>query len=83
MAEMRSLHRFGILAVRAGPGSGYVMLDTVYNDDYLLNICDMRGKWLGVVYSHETEDCGVSTTWTHPAAYTGPCVFGLGLPGLR
>ena len=65
----------GFLAVRAGPGSGYTMLDKVYND-YLLNICDVRGKWLGVVYSHETEDCGVSSPWPRPAAYTGPCLSG-------
>jgi hypothetical protein len=65
----------GFLAVRAGPGSGYTMLDKVYND-YLLNICDTRGKWLGVVYSHETEDCGVSTPWPRPAPYRGPCRSG-------
>lgn len=65
----------GFLAVRAGPGSGYAMLDKVYNG-YLLNICDERGKWLGVVYSHETEDCGVSTPWPQPGAYTGPCLSG-------
>ena len=60
----------GFLAVRAGPGSGYAMLDKVYNDA-LINICDDRGKRLGVVYSHETKDCGVSTPWPRPAAYTG------------
>jgi hypothetical protein len=65
----------GFLAVRAGPGSGYAMLDKVHNDA-LINICDDRGKWLGVVYSHETEDCGVSSPWPRPAAYTGPCRSG-------
>jgi hypothetical protein len=62
----------GFLAVRAGPGSNYAMLDKVYSDQ-LLTVCDDHGKWLGVVYSHETEDCGVSTPWPGPAAYTGPC----------
>ena len=65
----------GFLAVRAGPGSDYAMLDKVYSDQ-LLNVCDDRGRWLGVVYSHETEDCGVSTPWPRPAAYTGPCRSG-------
>jgi hypothetical protein len=65
----------GFLAVRAGPSSDYAMLDKVYSDQ-LLNVCDDRGKWLGVVYSHETEDCGVSTPWPRPAAYTGPCRSG-------
>jgi hypothetical protein len=65
----------GFLAVRAGPGSGYAMLDKVYNG-YLLNICDDRGQWLGVVYSHETQDCGVGTPWPRARAYTGPCRSG-------
>ena len=68
----------GFLAVRAGPSSDYAMLDKVYNG-YLLNICDQSGKggnWLGVVYSHETMDCGVGTPWPRPAAYTGPCNSG-------
>ena len=65
----------GFLAVRAGPGSNYDMLDKVYTDQ-LLSVCDDRGKWLGVVYSHESEDCGVSTPWPRPAAYTGPCRSG-------
>jgi len=65
----------GFLAVRAGPGSTYAKVDEVYADQ-LLNVCDDRGKWLGVVYSHESEDCGVSTPWPRPAAYTGPCRSG-------
>jgi hypothetical protein len=65
----------GFLAVRAGPGSNYDKIDEVYNDQRL-TVCDDRGKWLGVVYSHESEDCGVSTPWPRPAAYTGPCRSG-------
>lgn len=65
----------GFLAVRAGPGPGYAMLDKVYNG-YLLAICDERGKWLGVVYSHETKDCGVSSPWPQARPYTGPCLSG-------
>lgn len=65
----------GFLAVRAGPSSDYAMLDKVFNG-YVLNICNQRGNWLGVVYSHETMDCGVGTPWPQPGAYTGPCASG-------
>jgi len=68
----------GFLAVRAGPSSNYAMIDKVYNG-YLLNICDQSGKggnWLGVVYSHETRDCGVGTPWPRAGAYNGPCLSG-------
>lgn len=65
----------GFLAVRAGPGSGYAMRDKVYNG-YVLHVCDERGPWLGVVYSHKTEDCGVGTPWPQARAYTGPCRVG-------
>ena len=65
----------GFLAVRAGPSANYAMLDKVYNG-YLLNICDQRGSWLGVVYAHETKDCGVSTPWPRAGAYSGPCLSG-------
>jgi len=68
-------HGDGFLAVRAGPGSGHAMLDKVYNG-YILNLCDQRGNWLGVVYSHETMDCGVGTPWPRRQAYTGPCHSG-------
>ncbi len=68
-------HGDGFLAVRAGPASSYAMLDKVYNG-YLLYLCDQRGSWLGVVYSHETQDCGVETPWPRAAAYTGPCSWG-------
>lgn len=65
----------GFLAVRAGPSGDYAMLDKVYNG-YLVSICDQRGSWLGVVYSHDTMDCGVSTPWPRAGAYDGPCLSG-------
>jgi len=65
----------GFLAVRAGPSSDSDMLDTVFKDD-LLNICDQRAQWLGVVYSHETMNCDVGTPWARAAGYTGPCSWG-------
>ncbi|MEM7191541.1 MAG: integron [Pseudomonadota bacterium] len=65
----------GFLAVRAGPGSNNAMLDKVYNG-YILSLCDERGGWYGVVYSHESRDCGVSTPWPRRQPYSGPCRSG-------
>ncbi len=65
----------GFLAVRSGPGSGHAMLDKIHNGD-IVNLCDQRGSWLGVVYSHETEDCGVGTPWPRRQVYSGPCRSG-------
>jgi len=65
----------GFLAVRGGPSSKYGMLDKIYNG-YIVNLCDERGKWLGVVYSHESMDCGVGTPWPRRQAYNGPCRSG-------
>ena len=65
----------GFLAVRGGPGSKHGMLDKIYNG-MIVNLCDQRGSWLGVVYSHETRDCGVGTPWPRRQAYSGPCRSG-------
>lgn len=65
----------GFLAVRAGPGSKHAMLDKVRNGA-IVNLCDRRGDWLGVVYSHETRDCGVGTPWPRRGVYSGPCRSG-------
>ncbi|WP_244462650.1 integron [Methyloceanibacter caenitepidi] len=65
----------GFLAVRGGPSSKYGMLDKIYNG-MIVNLCDQRGSWLGVVYSHETRDCGVGTPWPRRQAYSGPCRSG-------
>ena len=63
------------LAVRAGPSSKHAMLDKVFNGA-ILNLCDERGNWLGVVYSHETKDCGVGTPWARRQDFSGPCRSG-------
>jgi hypothetical protein len=57
----------GFLAVRGGPSSKHGMI---------VNLCDQRGSWLGVVYSHETMDCGVGTPWPRRQVYSGPCRSG-------
>ena len=67
------------LAVRAGPSSKHAMLDKVFNGA-ILNLCDERGNWLGVVYSHETKDCGVGTPWARRQDFSGPCRSGWGYP---
>lgn len=65
----------GFLAVRAGPSAKHAMLDKVYNG-MIVNLCDQRGSWLGVVYAHEAMDCGVGTPWPRRQAYSGPCRSG-------
>ena len=67
------------LAVRAGPSSKHAMLDKVFNGA-ILNLCDERGNWLGVVYSNETKDCGVGTPWARRQDFSGPCRSGWGYP---
>ena len=69
----------GFLAVRSGPSSKHAMLDKVYNGA-ILNLCDERRNWLGVVYSHETKDCGVGTPWARRQDFSGPCRSGWGYP---
>ncbi|WP_375175306.1 SH3 domain-containing protein [Pseudooceanicola sp.] len=58
----------GFLSVRSGPGSNYRKLDEVYNGDKL-EIYEVRGDWLGVVYRGNGEDFGCSTT-PRPLPYT-------------
>ena len=65
----------GFLAVRGGPSSKHDMLDKIHNGQ-VVNLCDERGNWLGVVYSHKTKDCGVGTPWQRRQAYSGPCRSG-------
>lgn len=66
----------GYLAVRAGPGSHYAELDRLENGQSVF-ICDHKGKWLGIVYTHmPATDCGVARAWQKPAPYGGPCNVG-------
>lgn len=64
----------GFLAVRAGPDTGYAMLDQLHNGDPVY-ICDQNGEWLGIVYPAQ-QDCGVSSPWPQAAPYNGPCYSG-------
>ena len=65
----------GFLAVRGGPSSKHDMLDKIYNGQ-VVNLCDERGNWLGVVYSQKAVDCGVGTPWPSRQVYSGPCSSG-------
>ncbi|MDK1388869.1 PAN domain-containing protein [Sinorhizobium sp. 8-89] len=65
----------GFLAVRSGPGAKYAELDRLYNGEQVY-LCQTKGKWLGVVYSKQRQDCNVTTPWITTQPYTGPCKSG-------
>lgn len=67
----------GFLSVRSGPGGKYREIDRLYNG-MRVHLCDLRGVWLGVVYSpRDPQDtCNVTTPWPRREAYTGPCRYG-------
>lgn len=65
----------GFLAVRSGPGGKYRELDRLYNGEQVY-LCTERGKWLGVVYTKQRQDCNVTTSWVSTQPYTGPCKSG-------
>ncbi|WP_292074693.1 integron [Mesorhizobium sp.] len=65
----------GFLAVRSGPGSKYAELDRLYNGEQVY-LCAEKGKWLGVVYTKQRQDCNVMWPWVSTQPYTGPCKSG-------
>lgn len=65
----------GFLAVRSGPGANYAELDRLYNGERVY-LCNEKGKWLGIVYSKQRQECNVSTGWISTQPYTGPCKSG-------
>lgn len=65
----------GFLAVRSGPGPKYAEIDRLYNGEQVY-FCDEKGRWLGVVYSKQRQDCNVTTPWASTQSYTGPCKSG-------
>ena len=68
-------HGDGFLAVRAGPGSQYQMIDKLLEGQNVF-VCDERGQWLGVVYTRGNQDCGVTSALNNPTPYPGPCLAG-------
>ena len=67
--------REGFLAVRGGPGTQYGEIDRLYNGEQVY-LCSESGKWLGVVYSKQRQNCDVTTPWISTQPYTGPCRSG-------
>ncbi|QCW27021.1 integron [Lysobacter enzymogenes] len=67
----------GFLAVRAGPGADYAMLDKLATGAW--SICGSRGRWTAVVYAPAGADasaCGVSWAIAEAEVYRGPCKSG-------
>jgi len=68
----------GFLAVRAGPGVDYPMLDKLGNGR-LVYLCASQGGWTAVVYAPSGADasvCGVSSAIAKARVYRGPCKAG-------
>lgn len=63
------------LAVRSGPGTNFPKLDEL-REGALVTLCAEETGWLGIVYSHDDTDCGVSTPRPERAPYRGPCRSG-------
>ena len=63
------------LSVRSGPGSQFAQIDKLTSGTRVW-LCDHKGRWLGVVYGPDGQDCGVSTPSDRRRPYTGPCASG-------
>ncbi len=66
----------GFLAVRAGPGSQYKMVEKLENGQPYFD-CDQHGSWVGIVYTNNAQiDCGVGSPIAKRQPYGGPCKSG-------
>jgi hypothetical protein len=67
----------GFLAVRSGAGTHYRLVDKLLAGQQVF-ICDSStdNKWLGVVYSKNGQNCGVSTPIIPAQPYKGRCKSG-------
>ncbi|MEH6420244.1 hypothetical protein [Pseudomonas sp. CGJS7] len=70
----------GFLAVRAGPGASYLLLDKLGNGRQVY-VCRTRGRWVSVVYAAAGSNtaqagCGVSSAIAQARVYRGPCRSG-------
>jgi len=63
----------GFLAVRAGPGAGYAMLDKLGNGR-LVRLCYSKGRWVSVLYAPQGWDCSADSP--DIGKYRGPCKSG-------
>lgn len=65
----------GYLAVRVAPDVRATEIDRIHNDQAVF-MCATRGKWTGIVYSSEPDDCGLDHMPKAPAPYSGKCSSG-------
>lgn len=65
----------GFLAVRSGPGTRHREIDRLYNGEEVY-LCVTSGRWIGIVYTRQRQDCNVTTSWITTQPYTGPCRSG-------
>lgn len=68
----------GFLAVRAGPGKRYAMIDGLA-EGRLFHICDSSAdrEWIGIVYNADGSlNCDVGSPVESPRDYRGECKSG-------
>lgn len=82
LGEVRGLKAEGdgFLAVRAGPGADYAMLDQLGSGRQVY-VCATRGRWISIVYAAVNVNvgeagCGVSSSIAQARTYRGPCKSG-------
>jgi len=63
------------LSVRARPSSKGRELDRLSLGTGV-SMCTLEGRWVGIVYSKNGQDCGVGSPVSSPRGYTGPCQSG-------
>jgi hypothetical protein len=61
------------LSVRVGPGADFDEIDKLQTGD-VVNLCDQRGGWHGIVYG--AKDCGVGKPMAKRIPYLGVCKTG-------
>jgi hypothetical protein len=63
------------LSVRSGPGRQFEAIDKLASGTRIW-LCDHQGRWVGIVYGPDGQDCGVSTSSPRRRPYAGPCAAG-------
>jgi hypothetical protein len=63
------------LSVRSGPGSQFEAIDRLSSGTRIW-LCEHQGRWVGIVYGPDGQDCGIATSSQRRRPYTGPCTAG-------
>lgn len=63
------------LNVRAGPGLDFPVVDRLGPGAAVI-LCDQRGDWQGIVFTHAPADCGTGQPVMPRGPYAGPCRSG-------